>query len=313
MLGFSWVDIDWIKWMPLEVLVLAILIFIIRILRRTFRWKNIQISRTFKEKKGTNIGEITIYGQQEVNLALSTNDSIFKNYSITLRTSPQKQAKKILYIPGLTGFSKHSNFLPQSCTLLGYDVLQITPNQFSILQIEYHQDPDSFFRFLSKENIHIVICFDYASPFFFSIMKSSEKSNEFSRYLNQIQWIFIRPLFEWHQLRNRFQFVPFTIGWFNLLKLKLYLRKSSKKYLIEESLKYDDLRLIFQECQKIALIVPRKFSLSPKQEKMLILLDDLVDNEDFENLIYYNIQKGDWDFYQNETVLIGLISNLLLN
>ena len=41
---FKWTEIDWIKWMPVEVAVLLFLIISIRIIRRLTRWGSIKIS-----------------------------------------------------------------------------------------------------------------------------------------------------------------------------------------------------------------------------------------------------------------------------
>ena len=44
MILFQWVQIDWIKWMPVEIAVLLGLIIIIRIMRRLTRWGPVRIS-----------------------------------------------------------------------------------------------------------------------------------------------------------------------------------------------------------------------------------------------------------------------------
>lgn len=313
MLCFSWVEIDWVKWMPVEVLVLFIMIFLIRILRRTYRWKNIEVSHTSQFKKTTPFGEFTVYNQQDVNLSKLNLNSNFEDYSIEIEAFPLKTENRILYIPGLSGFSRRSNFVQQSLSLLGYEVIEVTPKQFYKLALSFKKDPTAFSTFLLQENIKTIIGFDYSTSIFLSLIQEHKNNSDFSRVLKNIRWIFIRPLFSWEKINNRFLFFPFTIGWFNLIFLKNYIRKLLRTHLIGKKFSQSDLMKNIYFFKKLNIIIPRKFHLSQAQKEIVNFLANSYVKKEFVNFTYFEFQKGDWDFYQNETVLLGLLSDILLN
>ncbi len=309
MLCFTWQDFDWVKWMPVEVLALFLILYLIHMLRRLNRWKNVKISNSYKDfDKFTDI-DFILYKTRKVNFYQeSTQEGSTRNIS-QIDTEPNNHSKSILYIPSLGGFSHRSNFIQHSLTNQGYNVLEFSKKSFRSFISHILHNPSIFSTFINNYNIATIIGFDYSVPFFLKFLRQVKTDLHQINLLNSIKWIFIRPIISPSLLGSFFRFFPFSFAWITLMKIRRFWDKLD----LLELNKFDDFEVSFDNLNLLE-------ELSDYFKMKWIFIDQdfhsrqgrqIINNFKPKDTRFYRNQTNDWDFYQNETVLIGFLSSFL--
>lgn len=327
MLGFSWQNIDWVKWMPLEVLALLMLIGLIRIIRRLNRWKSINVSHVQIDSIPFLDTYLIQYSYKTIDLEINSNHKPLaiipsksqgnnKNRNDTEGSAIKKKNNKcLLYIPSLGGFSNRSNFLPKSFSLLGYNVIEIPRGK-----IKYYIDAnqtqfEEINLFFERNHINVIVCFDFMIPIIEKLFLNKNIEQKKIDLLSKLNLIMIRPLFVQNPTEFTGKTIPFTLKWLNALKIKKFLKQiglSDLKTPLQNSTDADEVVKKFDVFKSLNIIIPKSDFNKEYGKEILGIFKTIMENSSSSpNKTFFQFEKGDWDFYQNETSLIGLLSKII--
>ena len=150
---FEWTNIDWIKWMPVEIAVLLFLIILIRIIRRLTRWGPVKISHI---KEG-----VWDYNGTKYRTYYKSNS--FEN--IDKQNEKSHNDNRILLIPPLMDKIIKGNHLATAITMLGHEVILLDHNNVQNLcknQMNQENNSTDFEKFLLEGSFSSVILFDWS-------------------------------------------------------------------------------------------------------------------------------------------------------
>ncbi len=301
---FKWTEIDWIKWMPVEVAVLLFLIISIRIIRRLTRWSSIKISHV---REGLwDYNGIKYHSYYKSN-PLETVDR-------TERKSENSQKNdRILLIPPLMDKIKMGNHLATAITMLGHDVIVLDRNK--VLDFcKNNEDGEKigldFEKFLLEGHFSTVILFDWSIFPIFKLLGFNENQPLKKNLLN-ISWILIRPTLKWNDIRSIWKIIPFTGIWFSKLCFlkfqKNFYNKSSQVFKNDVSNpdKSDNTTIKNNSLKNFRFIQPSNSWLSKEGEKNLVNYQKnflKISNSDI-----FQFSQGNWTFFRSETIVLGII------
>ena len=325
MILFQWVQIDWIKWMPVEIAVLLGLIIIIRIMRRLTRWGPVRIShvteglwdysgKSFRIYKKSNPFEPE-YQEKHKSIEKTENNEI--------DSKEKKKNGKILLIPPVPPtpnakrFEK-GNHVATAIAMLGHDVIILNPKNLQNFFMKHDNGHESksgldFGRFLVDGDFSMVVLFDWAIyPVFKQLGFFGE--HEVEKKLLDISWILIRPTLKWSDIKPIQKIIPFTDIWIYILQFlgvrskffrndaddgesgsKSELKTELKTELFNNNVKF----------KKMVFIEPSRTWLSPTGIKNLQIFQEKYINNPNEDI--FQFKKGNWTFFRNETIVLGII------
>ncbi|MHA1563529.1 MAG: hypothetical protein ACTSPA_15615, partial [Promethearchaeota archaeon] len=271
-----WTQIDWIKWMPVEIAVLLFLIILIRIIRRLTRWGSIKISHV---REG-----LWDYNGMKYHTYFKSNS--LETVEIAERTDRKSEKSqlnnRILLIPPLMDKIIKGNHLATAITMIGHDVVVLNHNNvqdFCKDQINRDNTKLDFEKFLLEGQFSTVIIFDWSIFPIFKLMGFYE-NQPYNKDLKNISWILIRPTLKWSDIESIWKIIPFTGIWFSKLRFLKFQIQPSKSWLSEDGEK--NLINYQKNCLKISK------------------------NEIFQ------FSQGNWAFFRNETIVLGIIIQEIL-
>ncbi|MHA1475843.1 MAG: hypothetical protein ACTSQ5_11740 [Promethearchaeota archaeon] len=302
---FEWTQIDWIKWMPVEIAVLLFLIILIRIIRRLTRWGSIKISHV---REG-----LWDYNGMKYHTYFKSNS--LETVEIAERTDRKSEKSqlnnRILLIPPLMDKIIKGNHLATAITMIGHDVVVLNHNNvqdFCKDQINRDNTKLDFEKFLLEGQFSTVIIFDWSIFPIFKLMGFYE-NQPYNKDLKNISWILIRPTLKWSDIESIWKIIPFTGIWFSKLRFlkfqKNFYKKCSKIFndITNNTNTIDNKR-------NFLFIQPSKSWLSEDGEKNLINYQKnclkISKNEIFQ------FSQGNWAFFRNETIVLGIIIQEIL-
>ena len=311
---FEWTNIDWIKWMPVEIGVLLFLIILIRIIRRLTRWGSIKISHVREgvwDYNGTNYH--TYYKSNSVD-------------NIDNQREKSQNIDRILLIPPLMDKIIKGNHLATAITILGHVVIVLNHNNvqdFCKNQINTKNNSIDFEKFLLEGGFSTVILFDWSIFPIFKLLGFYDNHSINKKLLN-ISWILIRPTLKWRDIRSIWKIIPFTGIWFSKLRFlkfqKNFYKNSSPvfKNSANNPIKSDNSIIKDDESSKyinnaqsnFLFIQPSKSWLSKDGEKNLEYYQDKylkIPKDDI-----FQFSQGNWTFFRNETMVLGIIIQEIL-
>jgi hypothetical protein len=307
---FEWTQIDWIKWMPVEIAVLLFLIILIRIIRRMTRWGSVKISHVREGVWDYNGMKYHIYFKSN---SLETSE-------ITERKSEKSQKNdRILLIPPLMDKIIKGNHLATAITMLGHDVVVLNHkniHDFCKDQKNKENIRLDFEKFLLDGQFSTVILFDWSIFPIFKLMGFYE-NQPYIKDLKNISWILIRPTLKWSDIKSIWKIFPFTGIWFSTLRFLKFQKNFYKnpssifKNIADNPIKSDiSTTLNDNDQKKFLFIQPSKSWLSEDGENNLIHYQEkylkISKNEIFQ------FSKGNWAFFRNETMVLGIIIQEIL-
>ncbi|MCF2139177.1 MAG: hypothetical protein K9W44_03905 [Candidatus Lokiarchaeota archaeon] len=305
MLFFQWEHIDWIKWMPVEVGVLFILIIFIRLLRRYRRWNKVILSHVVqKEWKMENYsGNLYQYGLNDEFLGLEIERNSLSQLQNKLVDSQQYH---FFMIAPLQGGKKVESLIGSTLALLNAKVWTMSPSNFYKL-LERNSSPIEFLqKFLIDNEIDTIILFDHSIfPYFSTILNYPEHYS-----FPKLKYIFIRPTWIWSDIKSFFSLIWTPLQAIYYLYL-IPFRKIYKKY-TSSKIETTSLKSLIKD---LLCIFPAKNWVNSKENDIFSELVSSISerNEIRENISIneFRFTKGDWWFFRNETVIIGLIARFL--
>ncbi len=216
---FEWTNIDWMKWMPVEIAVLLFLIFLIRIIRRLTRWGPIKISHI---REGTWDYNGTKYHTYYKSNSLENVDK---------QNEKSHYADRILLIPPLMDKSIKGNHFATAITMLGQEVVILDHKNVQNLcknQINTENKSTDFEKFLLDGEFSTIILFDWSMFPIFKLLGFYDNQSINQNLLN-ISWILIRPTLKWSDIRSIWKIIPFTSIWFSKLRFLKFQKKFYKE------------------------------------------------------------------------------------
>ena len=300
MIYVQWLQVDWFTIQLVLFALLTGLIIILRLIRRFTRWREVKTSEIRKEVVQSNRLNLTKYFPP------------FNN------SSHRVKENRILFISPLSYFSCIRYYLPQSLSLLGFEVFLLSSKE--ILQT-YHKSNNNnikmeFGKIIKDLSIKHIIIFDWVIPL---ILKELMREKDHVKTKN-LNIIFVRPTFSWKNVKRLWNFVPFSSRWIqrlilnhfpNLLRLDLNVNPSHNSY-AQKNLDFFQKNEEFLSKHTFLIINSEKSWLSASRSlEMNDILSSL--DEKFSNFHYYQFTKGGWTFYRQETLLFGLIARDLRN
>ncbi len=307
-LFFQWEQIDWEKWMPVEVGVLLILILLIRILRRWRRWGPVKVSHVSQEKwtLGGYSGDIYYNRLQNNFLNPKINTEILKNAELhtnSEHTSPNsdiiKNSPRILYISPLSFNKKKHHPIPTSLAIMGFDVLCLTPSEYYRI-IRFELSPHTYFQeLITTYSVQSVICFDHAwsSCVKFLLMKREK--------FPSLKYIVLRPTGSWANVKPLAQLILHPLQFLSKIHLLKFMPKKQENFPLEAP-------SMVGNFDSLLFIHPYSTWLTEQgQEEMNSWIEQMETQYGQTKIQSYQFSQGDWWFYRNETVILGLIARIL--
>ncbi|UYP45994.1 hypothetical protein NEF87_002279 [Candidatus Lokiarchaeum ossiferum] len=307
MIFFNWVTVNWLVWMPIQIIIIIILIFILRLLRRRHRWGPIEVSHVHEEYWHFQDQKIPCYVKSSPNRE-KTSQVTAKN--VPYRPINQNSCPKILFFPPIFAKTQQKYYLSMSLALLGFDVITISADQLCKLFPNAHGSSKTFQTILQELKISKVIAFDYAiSP----IMQIYSNISTLEREKLKLKWIFIRPTLNWNFIQPSNHLLPFTYPWISRKKLSKYsswyfsLFPLNSKLNISVDMQSLPSPTLFKD--SIRFINPSFTWISPKFLK--VQQDWMEQTLTVPNIQCITFTKGNWCFFRNETVVLGYIAQFL--
>ncbi len=203
MLFINWYQINWMAYMPIFIGLFLIVILFLRILRKLTRWAPIGVSHVAVGIIEFQNEQFILYHHQNPK---SDNDS---DLPPQLNPNYIPNPNSIFLISPLTVQRRDQYPLAVSIAITGRDVILPAKDQFFSWNDVTHQ---KFPSFLDHFNISSIIAFDYAIPFMFQLFSQLDDRN--------ITWCFIRPTFQWTNVRLWYQLWPFSAVGLTILALR---------------------------------------------------------------------------------------------
>lgn len=310
---FEWTQIDWIKWMPVEIAVLFFLIILIRIIRRLTRWGSVKISHVREGDWDYNGKKYQTYHKS------NTLETAEKTERTDKKSDKSQIYNRILLIPPLMDKIIKGNHLATAITMLGHDVVVLNRNNvqdFCKEKINRDNIRSDFEKFLLDGQFSTVILFDWSIFPIFKLM-GFYKNQPYNKDLKNISWILIRPTLKWSDIKSIWKIIPFTGIWFSKLSFlkfqKNFYKNSSSdfKSIADNPIKIDNsITKNDNDQKKFLFIQPSKSWLSKDGENNLINYQNnylkISKNEIFQ------FSEGNWAFFRNETMVLGIIIQEIL-
>ncbi|MHA1745333.1 MAG: hypothetical protein ACTSWW_05000 [Promethearchaeota archaeon] len=288
---FEWAQFDWIAFMPIEVGFLVVLIIIIRILRRNFRWGATQVSHVHSEK-------ITYLDYPMIRYQ--------KIMDPDAQMESEHQNSRLLLVPPLSSDKQKNYHLAQALALLGWDVYQATSgllNHLTHVNAEDSNSEPGFEVFMKKLAFSAVVVFDYGIDPIFHAMGFADYHH---LHNSQVKWILIRPTLEWADINPLWHIIPFSYRWWT--KLQMQASKSIKNLSTFKPVNQN----IPPETEKITnvyCIEPSRTWLSSEGKQHLKMWQKMFLKHHDRQVFQFSL--GGWTFFRNETVVLGLLAQIL--
>lgn len=320
MLLFQWETIDWEKWMPLEVAVLLVLILFIRILRRFRRWSAVRSSHVSVTPWDWNsISGYRYIRQLDPSFPFKlaekkTGEIVIKQFeSSSINPSEGRSTTQILYIHSLCFHRPKYHPIPSSLALMGHNVISLTPSAFYSLISEKDNAENNFFMFLQHQNISTIIAFDHALAPLLDLLSDSVLSSSKTPLISPPRLIFIRPTGSWDTIKSAGKLLFHPLQLFTRLKLTHLQRKYSTLTTLRNNVA-DSLDLPIKFAfRALAFIFPKKSWQTQEGAMKLQQWEEYMMESSTAAcpVTSYHFTQGDWWFYRNETVVLGLLSQFL--
>ena len=331
---FQWEQIDWEKWMPVEVGALLMLILLLRVMRRWQRWGPVKVSHVSQEKWtfGGYSGEM-YFNRMDTNFLKPQNNLEIQKKC--LNSELTKESPRILYIYPLSFNRKKNHLIPTSLAVMGFDVLCLTPSDFYRI-IRLDPSPHTYFqKLVTTYSVQSVICFDHAwSSCVKFLLGKHEK-------IPALKYIVLRPTGSWADVKSLTQLLLHPLQFLSKIHLLKYMpkkneRKERKKKNgkmerreKEEKKEKKENKKKNRNCNpngNCPLEAPSKdwnfdslLFIHPKttwltehgQNAMTVWIEQVEAQYGQKKIHTYQFTQGDWWFYRNETVILGLIARIL--
>ena len=305
---FNWTQIDWIKWMPVEIAVLLLLIILIRLIRRLTRWGSIKISHVREgvwDYRGTKYHSYhTSYKSNSLEIVDIQNEKTHKNNN-------NNNNDRILLIPPLMENIIKGNHLATAITMMGQDVIVLNHNDVQDFCKDLKNGENNninFKNFLLEGRFSTVILFDWSIFPIFKLLGFYD-NQPLNKDLSNISWVLIRPTLKWSDITSIWKTIPFTGIWFS----KLRFLKFQNNFYKQQSLvfkKSASISDVGDNQRKIIFIQPSRSWLSKDGEKNLVNYQKNcleVSESDI-----FQFSQGSWTFFRNETIVLGIIIQIIL-
>ncbi len=258
------------------------------------------------------IRRLTRWGKVEVNTITSQTINFqgitLEKYLNTQSKEAKNSVDPILLFPPLCQkkYSK-KNHIASALAIYGVDIYLLSPeNAYTLFKAENHGD-SGICSLIKDLGIRTIILFDWSIPVMFNHFK-------FEKFENlSLNFILIRPTFEYKEIMGISRIIPFTNRWFYTFLFDIKKWKDvipqHKASLIK---KMADKNYEFLHHHKYTLINPEKSWL--KTDAHLDLKNSMSKlSENLKNISSYSIKKGGWSFYRQETIVFGLILKAINN
>ncbi|MHA1777428.1 MAG: hypothetical protein ACTSWC_11685 [Promethearchaeota archaeon] len=310
MLFFQWERINWVKWMPVEVGVLLILILFIRLLRRYRRWNQVEISHVKKSvwKWQEYCGN---FYENQINLQFS------KNIPIEL-SSPKIEGNSLknhhlLFIPPVQGSLRVESVMASSLAICGISVWSIPPKIFYKILAHPNHAREFFLQFIEEHSIDTVILFDHAIfPYFSCLISDHSINSSLKENIRRLDYILIRPFWDLSNIKNFLKLIcnPLQALYFlNFLRYRrVFLQLSKFKHNNPDdytNLSIPKIQAYKQIIRRILCIHPAKSWLTSSAHQQITKWTHSLSGEEF------TFSRGDWWFFRNETILLGIIAKFI--
>lgn len=292
---FKWTQIDWLKWMPVEIAVLLLLIILIRLIRRLTRWGSIKISHV---REGV----------------WDYNGTKYHSYHPERQSEKSQNIDRILLIPPLMDKIIKGNHLATAITMLGQDVIVLNHNHVQNFCKNHKNQTNSenigseFEKFLLEGRFSTIILFDWSIFPIFKLLRFYDKQ-QFNKELSNISWILIRPTLKWSDIKSIWKIIPFTGIWFSTLRFlkfqKNFYKQSSpvfKKISNKQDISDNQRNFLFIQPSNSWLSEDGKKNLANYQKKCLEVSESDI----------FQFSQGGWTFFRNETIVLGIIIQKIL-
>ena len=294
---FEWINIDWMKWMPVEIAILLFLIILIRIIRRMTRWGPVKISHVKEGEWDYNgIKYSTYYKSSSFEEIDKKNENSQKN-------------DRILLIPPLMDKIIKGNHLATAITMLGHEVIVLDhKNVQNLCKIQMNTENNStdFEKFLLEGNFSSIILFDWSIFPVFKLLGFYDNQSINQNLLN-ISWTLIRPTLKWSDIRSIWKMIPFTGIWFSKLRFLIFQKNFYKK---SSPIFQNTTDKMNKTLRNFLFIQPSHTWLSRDGEKNLVNYQKKnlkVSKDDI-----FQFSQGNWTFFRNETMVLGIIIQEIL-
>ena len=309
---FKWTQIDWIKWMPVEIAVLLFLIILIRLIRRLTRWGSIKISHV---REGVWDYNGIKYHSYHTSYESNTLETLDNQSEKSQRNNNSNN--RILLIPPLMDNIIKGNHLATAITMLGKDVIILNHKNvqnFCKYQTDRKNEENSenigseFEKFLLEGRFSTVILFDWSIFPIFKLLGFYD-NQPFNKDLSNISWILIRPTLKWSDIKSIWKIIPFTGIWFSklrFLKFQKYFYKHSSP-VFKNNASIPDIN---DNQRNFLFIQPSSSWLSEDGEKNLVIFQEKCLEVSESNIFQFS--RGNWTFFRNETIVLGIIIQIIL-
>lgn len=308
MLFFQWERIDWIKWMPVEVGVLLVLIIFIRLLRRFRRWNRVETSHVSISNWQLGNFSGNLY-QNQLNPNFPSEIPVPKHSREPIKNPSEK--KSILLISPVQASAKVESLMASSLALAGSSVFSISPKKFYKIIGDPLHAGNFFTDFIKKYSVKTVVLFDHAIFPYFSCFLGDDSLSSDSNFHSKdskpelfpnLNYILVRPLWTWNEIRNWFRLL------INPLQALYYLHLLPYKGVYKSRLGSSQIAGIDSvnaSVNQILCIYPAKSWLKTGADDKVNSWADSIEAE------VYNFSEGDWWFFRNETILIGIMADFI--
>ena len=276
MIFINWYRIDWIFWDWIFIGILILIIFVLRLFRRIYRWKNLEL-----------------HGIERQKFAL-INDQID---SVLYINKFRKSNSCIIIFSPLFGSKKAMDSF--SCSLaIKYHKVYLVQSKELILnnnKLLFRDLIDKILKLINNDHIQKFIFFD-CSALIMKELLSNININFF-----EPKCVLIRPIYQLNPLKNSLSFKyrvsggPFLLFWIGLL---LSRKKIGKKMEFSADQKKFDFKY---NSNNILYILPE--NLIDKS------LERLINVEENKKANRIRIPNGGWSFYKHETMILSIIND----
>lgn len=280
MIFINWYRIDWFFWDWIFIGLLILSVLILRLFRRIFRWKNVEIHGIQTESKSLEmVPKLVIVYKKECD-----------------QTESNQYKSTIMVFSSLFGSKRTIHSFAKSLCLAHGKVFLV---DFSMLvkQINKHSLNvllQSIVRLIHEESIQNFIFMDISSLLFWKFHQLNQKLME------QAKILFIRPIFTLKELISPLSTEAlFAGGPFLLFRLRLLFYSSQLKSLFEEPPITDMFNLDLPNPYRF-LVLPKK-SMDRSVEKFI---SNDINNKS--QIIHFS--NGGWSFYKQETMIMGILN-----
>ncbi len=298
MLLVAWYEIDWFLWNPIIICALLLFILFIRILRKTFRWKCVDVQGIIKTQNETGVLSFCEYSQ-----------NLLSGKSKTMTG----QSCNILLIPSFFAKKKKFDALASSLAIYGLNVHVCFMED--LIGFSHSKSPKAAInelkRFFTDNNFRSVVAFDVGFSFCLHGL-----GGEFFREVN-CDLIGVRPLFDLSALKSVLNPSLWRSVCGTLFRFKLAI--SPKFYairkIIEDFKHSSDTNEFLPSLngflsERVSAIFPNVDLQSRKYLKLLSNSESnhiAVERKDINFCSVKILSRGGWSFHHQEPLVLSFL------